>query len=423
MPGIINKKHDSGYPPDWKKIGYQNTPESTLNGFEYALNIKNNWDTSAVTHTERYRGDLNLMYFPKNIDMSNLITIDRMFQASNIEYIELDLSSTQTAQAVFTDCHNIRYAKITNIGITPQLYNLNNFFLECHALEKVEIDLDYIQSDTTINKMFCNCYNLKEFQYDNSTISSTGFIKSATQTFENCYKMEKLRFEDEKCENIGCYGIGKNTDTGCDLKIRIGYNTSGSLASFMASKLKSCNVWVRKITNCQSIFENAVFVFGSGNQYLFTGNNSYMFKNAKLNGNLTNLYVNPTNANGMFDGLLFTNITDKTISLGSNATTVDFSNCTNMQNAFANTNATKIEKIEDADFSSVTNFNNTFYNSPDFDSDTVNGILKALTTASSYSGTKTLATLGFTSANYPASDIQNLSNYTLFTGAGWTIGY
>ena len=41
--------------------------------------------------------------------------------------------------------------------------------------------------------------------------------------------------------------------------------------------------------------------------------------------------------------------------------------------------------------------------------------------ATSYTGTKTLSTLGLTSAQ--ATICQGLSNYSAFTSAGWTTGY
>jgi hypothetical protein len=44
-------------------------------------------------------------------------------------------------------------------------------------------------------------------------------------------------------------------------------------------------------------------------------------------------------------------------------------------------------------------------------------------TGCTYSGTKTLAHLGFTSSMYSASSWQSLSNYNEFVSEGWSIGY
>lgn len=53
----------------------------------------------------------------------------------------------------------------------------------------------------------------------------------------------------------------------------------------------------------------------------------------------------------------------------------------------------------------------------------LDNILQMCIGATSYTSTKTLAFLGFTSSDYPASRIEALPHYSAFTSAGWTIGY
>lgn len=55
------------------------------------------------------------------------------------------------------------------------------------------------------------------------------------------------------------------------------------------------------------------------------------------------------------------------------------------------------------------------------DNDTLNAILYLCTTATSYTGTKTLATLGINNTFDNFANIPNLSNYQAFLNAGWTI--
>lgn len=74
-------------------------------------------------------------------------------------------------------------------------------------------------------------------------------------------------------------------------------------------------------------------------------------------------------------------------------------------------------------FEAITSMKNMFQGCKNLNDNTLNTILRLLTTATSYTGTKTLAWLGFTSSNYPASRIQALSNYQDFIDAGWSIGY
>lgn len=40
------------YPPDWSELGYENTPQAIIDGFNYAKDIKDNWD-SGITNMRR----------------------------------------------------------------------------------------------------------------------------------------------------------------------------------------------------------------------------------------------------------------------------------------------------------------------------------------------------------------------------------
>lgn len=98
-------------------------------------------------------------------------------------------------------------------------------------------------------------------------------------------------------------------------------------------------------------------------------------------------------------------------------------NVTNMGNCFQGCNALKV--IPEFNTSNVTSFSNMFSNCNLLNDESLNNILNMCINASSYTGTKTLATLGIqNNANtYPVSRIQALPNYQAFLDAGWTIGY
>lgn len=447
MPGVVYKKKGGRvFPPDWTEIGYNDTPISTLIGFDYAVDIKENWDTSIVTHTERYRDDKVLMYFPKNIDTSNIVTADRMFQASNLEYIDIDLSNARTATAVFTDCTNLRGAIVHGLGnpeASSVLNNIANMFSNCRSL--VDIDLNLTEYSTILSavNLCTDCWKLKEFIYDGTT-ENIARISSLYNAFTNCYKLEKLTIKDTLPEWIGCYAAGSQTDEGCIFNIDIGSTASnGAQASFSKAKIyavsdypdKVSHISIHNISNAQSIFDEALFMNPEDTAYGYGGidltdhtnaiNFSYAFRKVKCYANTFSAKCGKVlNANGMFDTFSFEDpARTKEISLkSSNNIVTDFSTCSNMQLAFANTNIKRINGLAEQDFGLVTNFTNMFQNSLDLDDNTLNDLLLALTTATTYAGTKTLATLGFTDSTvYPASRWQALSNYTAFTTAGWSI--
>lgn len=95
---------------------------------------------------------------------------------------------------------------------------------------------------------------------------------------------------------------------------------------------------------------------------------------------------------------------------------------TNLQQLFAG--CSSIKNVPPLTITAATNLTNMFQNSgSNLTELSRNNILMMLATASSYTGTKTLAAVGFTSSMYSAASWQALTNYGDFTDAGWSIGY
>lgn len=422
MPGVLYKKRSSGtvYPPDWSQIGYSDTPDSTIRGFDYALDILENWDISEVVHTEEYRYNYNLMYFPANINPVNLETIDRMFQGSNLEYIDIDLTYTRTAQSLFADCHNLRSARVYNAGVNANLVSLNNMFIECHSLVGIIFDDQHLQPNTYMQNFCKNCYELPSFSY--GFLNPQDRVVNASGAFENCYKMQLLNFIDGICKNIGCYSIGRDTPAGCQCNINIGANTTGVEFSFDgAAKIAGTStISLNNVSTAQNGFRGSTIKSGASISVLGSAVNcTAMFKNASIEANVTLTVDEVSNALQMFDGLTLSG-TNTTLDLSD----IDFGTCANFKNTFSSmTHCNNIVFPSGYIFGSATDLQDCFASTAGLTDTCVNNILDQLAHASAYSGTKTLAHLGFTAANYPAATIQSLSNYTAFTAAGWAIGY
>lgn len=431
MPGVVYKKKGGKvFPPDWTKIGYDDTPKSTLIGFDYAVDIKDNWDTSIVTHTERYRDDKVLMYFPKNIDTSNLITVDRMFQASNLESIDIDLSNARTAAAVFTDCLNLRNAIVHGIGNPDApggaVGSIPNMFSNCRSL--VELDLNLTEYSTLLSavNLCTDCWELKEFIYDGKS-ENIARISSLHNAFTNCYKMEKLTIRDDLCEWIGCYAVGSQTDDGCLFNVKIGDTSpNGSQATFRKAKIKvGSKIIINDCTNAQDMFRETDITHDVTTDNITIDsanpiNCSYMFMDSVFHPQSSNfvLSVKVSNANSMFKNFDFPG-TQRYIDLTSGM--IDISNATNLQEMFSGCNIHRININNNVTIANATNLSNMFYNALNLDNNTLDSIMRLLTTATSYTGTKTLQAVGFTDSDvYPQSRFQNLSNWNAFTAAGWS---
>ena len=100
---------------------------------------------------------------------------------------------------------------------------------------------------------------------------------------------------------------------------------------------------------------------------------------------------------------------------------LDTSLVTDMTQAFYN--CQNLKNIPILNTSKVTNFTQTFSQCGSLTDQSLDNILKMCINATSYTGTKTLETVGITSRYYSASRIEALPSYQAFLDAGWTIGY
>lgn len=99
----------------------------------------------------------------------------------------------------------------------------------------------------------------------------------------------------------------------------------------------------------------------------------------------------------------------------------DTSNVRNFNSTFRG--CSDLVTVPQFNTSKVTTMNNMFYKVKKLNDTSLNNVLLMCANATIYTGTKTLAELGFASADYPVSRIQALPNYQDFLDAGWTIGY
>lgn len=101
---------------------------------------------------------------------------------------------------------------------------------------------------------------------------------------------------------------------------------------------------------------------------------------------------------------------------------IDLSYATNLQQMFWNCSA--LESLPFLTVSRATNLTNMFQGTgSNLADDSRINILTMCISAAAYTGTKTLAQLGFTSSMYSAASWQALNRYNDFVSAGWAIGY
>ena len=149
--------------------------------------------------------------------------------------------------------------------------------------------------------------------------------------------------------------------------------------------------------------------------------------------NITNL-TNAREINGIC--IRCTNLTTATVS--GTATSITnassmFENCTNLQSATVGisatnfwglfTGCTSLTDVNVIDTSRTTNMSYMFQNCGALSTQSRDNVLQMCIGATSYTGTKTLANLGFNNNTLPVSAVTALPHYQDFLDAGWTIGY
>jgi len=162
-----------GFPPNWSELGYESTPSTVLEGFEFAKTIYQGWNPSITTMYSKYMANNNLMFFPL-VDTSNCVSFSYAFASTRI--VELPLINTSNAtdmSLMFFDCHGLN--NIAAID-THAVKNFSMSFYYCSGLMSVpQLDLS---SATNLSSMFQNCSSLSNESLNNilaSLVTATSY--------------------------------------------------------------------------------------------------------------------------------------------------------------------------------------------------------------------------------------------------------
>ena len=164
---------------DWAKIGYSSEPAYIQEGYDYALQIKENW-SSPSDMSQLFSDDINLIYMP---------------------YVQIN-PNADTATNMFSNCSRLEQIPLLDFSHVTNMYQIFN---GCSSL--VEIPAINISSATTTASMFQSCGNLKSIPQLN-----TSNVEYMPSMFYGCSKIETIpELDGSKCRSIG------NMFNGCTL--------------------------------------------------------------------------------------------------------------------------------------------------------------------------------------------------------------
>lgn len=237
--------------PDWTELGYEDAPDSVLNAFNYAKNIKDNWTVGS--HSNQFKDDKKLYFFPSGLDLMGTNSYGDMFRSSNLMYIppitlgftsgsygntslagmfrstyieEITILGVKNTEGTddshyyndcFNGCKNLKVANINSnpkLGVPSMFYDcpslttvtglnttgctsFNDMFYGCSSL--VNLPLLDTSSATNVKEMFKGCSSLVTApNLDLSNITSTG----GQSIFNGCTALE----------NVPIYNVPKVTN-------------------------------------------------------------------------------------------------------------------------------------------------------------------------------------------------------------------
>lgn len=195
---------------DWSAIGYNGTPQGIKDGYNYAVQIMNNWDATS-TMESKFLSDTNLMFMPL-VDITKASILNKMFQYCNnlIQVADLDYSNATYLDYMFNGC--VQLKSISNFNVKGRLQYT---FDTCSKLETIQGNLKPIG----LRSAFTNCTSLKNIPLiDGSKISGTNSLQGA---FTNCPSLT-----DASLDNILQMCISATSYTDTKTLVKMGFSST-----------------------------------------------------------------------------------------------------------------------------------------------------------------------------------------------------
>jgi surface protein len=431
-----------------------------------------------------FYGCSNLEEAP-NLNTSKVTNFNYMFQdcTSLIEAPKYNWSNASNCQSIFKGCTGMLSAEFTNTRSSSNPAGLfsgctslktatfaayatayNSIFSDCTNLETVKITDAYGNAinNKSIQSVFKNCTNLKTIEgniYCTVPDGSNSDTAYFTSLFDGCESIENL-------DNVICTrgSITNNNRSGrnSDYMFRNCKSLKNIPPSLEALENYFCSEMRNMFTNCESITKINNFVCSpyctatfqgcksleTANILLKTGSSGqtqYLFKDCtslkNVTGNITsgNGYLDAqywfygctsleqtpdifetAEITGMYAGYAFRNCTSlKTVREGfvskmANSLPYCFAGCTSLKNV-PEFDGSRINSAQ------VEYWQYMFQDCPNLTTESLNNIMASMTKYKGTHNTRSLARLGFSSAQ--AALCQTLSNWAGMSAAGWTVGY
>ena len=188
----------SGGGLDWSAIGYSEMPDYIQEHYDYAVEIKNNWDSTQTSMQSKFANNRDLVIMPL-VDTSNVTTMYSAFN-SCIELTTLpllDTSNVDSMRGAFSGCSKLKTIPLFD---TSNVTNMKGMFSSCNNLQNLpKLNTSKV---TNFQVMFSGCNILTDESVDNIlqmcanatsyTSTKTLAYMSLTSTFYPASKIQSL---------------------------------------------------------------------------------------------------------------------------------------------------------------------------------------------------------------------------------------
>lgn len=190
----------SGGDIDWSAIGFDGMPQAIQDGYDYAIEIMENWNPEATLES-KFSRDYDLLFMPP-VDITKQSILNNMFEycSSLMEIAELDYSQASYLDYIFNGCSKLtiisnfnargrlQYAfqsctKLETISGNINTNNLQSTFSGCSNLKNIPVIYTRNLGSNSFRNTFLNCTSLTDASLDNvlqTCINATSYTGTKT---------------------------------------------------------------------------------------------------------------------------------------------------------------------------------------------------------------------------------------------------
>lgn len=161
---LLGKKSGGGggsLTHDWTAIGYTGEPQEISDGYDYAVQLKNNWDSTQTNLSNKYASNPYLIFMPL-VDTSQATDMSSMFKRCHIIKCPLLNTSNVTTMAnMFQESDIISVPLFDTSNVTDMSYMFN---ADYDLINLPQLNTSKVKN---MNSMFSQCSNLSDESLDN----------------------------------------------------------------------------------------------------------------------------------------------------------------------------------------------------------------------------------------------------------------